>query len=60
MKQPPTEPSPPMMMTMNTSTMMSAPMAAVSVSLYSPHSTPPRPASAEPATKTPTKSRRMR
>ena len=47
MKQPPTEPRPPMMTTMNTSTISSLPMPRrAALSRYSPHITPPRPASA--------------
>ena len=60
MKQPPTEPRPPMMMTMKIITMISLPIAAVSVSLYRPHITPPRPASAEPAANTAPNRRRLR
>ena len=49
-----------MMITMKITTIICMPMAAVSDSWYIAHMTPPRPASAEPATNTATKRRRMR
>jgi len=60
MKQPSVEPRPPMMMTMKISTLTCAPICGDTACWYRPHITPPRPASAEPATNTPTNRRWMR
>jgi len=60
MKQPPTEPRPPMMMTMKVSTIISCPIEACACSWLKAHIRPPRPARPEPAMNTPTNSRRMR
>ena len=49
-----------MMMTMKISTLTWPPICGVTFCWYRPHITPPRPASALPATNTPMKSRLIR
>ena len=59
MKQPPTEPSPPMIRMMNTRMVMLSPIWLPTTAWYCPHIIPPMPASAVPAMNTPMKTRRM-